>query len=134
VYYVPEASAVPNLSASTFSSGWQGSDIRTAYTQCNQATVPYAAQSGTALRVMSWAGQYWAAHYNNGMPPNSKACASGNDNSDYEAYPAMSRHPGGVNVGMGDASVRFIKNSINVQTWWALGTRAGGEIISSDSY
>jgi hypothetical protein len=35
---------------------------------------------------------------------------------------------------MGDGSVRFVKNSISPQTWWALGTRAGGEIISSDSY
>ena len=27
---------------------------------------------------------------------------------------ARSRHPGGVNVGMGDGSVRFVKNSINL--------------------
>jgi prepilin-type N-terminal cleavage/methylation domain-containing protein/prepilin-type processing-associated H-X9-DG protein len=45
-----------------------------------------------------------------------------------------SNHPGGVNVCMADGSVRFIKNSVNLQTWWALGTRAGGEVISSDSY
>ena len=31
-------------------------------------------------------------------------------------------HPGGVNVTMADGSVRFIKNSINIQTWMALGT------------
>jgi hypothetical protein len=30
--------------------------------------------------------------------------------------------------------VKFIKNNINVQTWWGLGTRNGGEIISSDAY
>ncbi len=49
-------------------------------------------------------------------------------------YSATSNHPGGVNVGMADGSVRFIKNTINMRTWWALGTRAGGEVISSDSY
>ena len=43
-------------------------------------------------------------------------------------------HPGGVNVTMGDGSVRFVKNSINIQTWMGLGTQAGGEVISSDSY
>jgi len=43
-------------------------------------------------------------------------------------------HPGGVNVTLADGSVRFVKNSINIQTWMALGTRAGGEVISSDSY
>jgi prepilin-type N-terminal cleavage/methylation domain-containing protein/prepilin-type processing-associated H-X9-DG protein len=47
---------------------------------------------------------------------------------------ATSNHPGGVNVAMADGSVRFVKSSIGMQTWWALGTRAGGEVISSDSY
>jgi prepilin-type N-terminal cleavage/methylation domain-containing protein/prepilin-type processing-associated H-X9-DG protein len=47
---------------------------------------------------------------------------------------ARSRHPGGVNVLMGDGSVRFIKNTINAQTWIALGSISGGEVISSDSY
>jgi prepilin-type N-terminal cleavage/methylation domain-containing protein/prepilin-type processing-associated H-X9-DG protein len=47
---------------------------------------------------------------------------------------ATSNHPGGCNVGMADGSVRFVKSSIAMQTWWALGTRAGGEIVSSDSY
>jgi prepilin-type N-terminal cleavage/methylation domain-containing protein/prepilin-type processing-associated H-X9-DG protein len=46
----------------------------------------------------------------------------------------QSNHPGGVNVLMGDGSGRFIKNSIGPQSWMALGTRGGGEVISSDSY
>lgn len=47
---------------------------------------------------------------------------------------ATSAHPGGVNVVMGDGSVKFIKNSINRQTWVSLGTKAGGEVLSADSY
>jgi prepilin-type N-terminal cleavage/methylation domain-containing protein/prepilin-type processing-associated H-X9-DG protein len=47
---------------------------------------------------------------------------------------AASNHPGGANVLMGDGHVQFIKNSISRTTWWALGTKAGGEVISSDSY
>jgi prepilin-type processing-associated H-X9-DG protein len=47
---------------------------------------------------------------------------------------ANSAHSGGCNVLLGDGSVRFIKDSIRWETWWALGTRAGGEVISSDSY
>jgi prepilin-type N-terminal cleavage/methylation domain-containing protein/prepilin-type processing-associated H-X9-DG protein len=47
---------------------------------------------------------------------------------------AMSNHPGGVNAVMGDGSVRFVKDTINMQTWWALGTKANGEAISADSY
>jgi prepilin-type N-terminal cleavage/methylation domain-containing protein/prepilin-type processing-associated H-X9-DG protein len=46
----------------------------------------------------------------------------------------MSNHPGGANVLLADGSVRFIKGSVNILTWWALGTRAGNEVISSDSY
>jgi prepilin-type processing-associated H-X9-DG protein len=47
---------------------------------------------------------------------------------------ADSWHPGGVNVLFADGSVRFVKNSISMPTWMALGTKAGGEVISSDSY
>jgi len=39
-----------------------------------------------------------------------------------------------VNVLFGDGSVRFIKSTINGATWRALGTVAGTEVVSSDSY
>jgi prepilin-type N-terminal cleavage/methylation domain-containing protein/prepilin-type processing-associated H-X9-DG protein len=47
---------------------------------------------------------------------------------------ADSYHPGGVNGLMVDGSVRFFKDSTNQMAWWGLGTVAGGEVISSDSY
>lgn len=47
---------------------------------------------------------------------------------------AQSNHPGGVNVLFADGGVRFIKDSINPQTWMQLGTKANGEVISSESY
>jgi len=47
---------------------------------------------------------------------------------------ATSNHSGGVNVCMTDGSVKFIKDNVNAQTWWALGTRNGGEVISTDAY
>ncbi|RUL85284.1 DUF1559 domain-containing protein [Tautonia sociabilis] len=47
---------------------------------------------------------------------------------------AMSNHSGGCNVLMGDGSVRFVKDSVNLAVWWGLGTKAGGEVISSDQY
>ncbi len=52
----------------------------------------------------------------------------------YAAITSRSYHPGGVNALFADGSVHFIKNSINYQTWRALGTIATGEVISADSY
>ena len=46
---------------------------------------------------------------------------------------ARSLHPGGVNSLLADGHVQFIKDSINVATWQALGSRNGGEVISSDA-
>jgi prepilin-type N-terminal cleavage/methylation domain-containing protein/prepilin-type processing-associated H-X9-DG protein len=45
-----------------------------------------------------------------------------------------SLHPGGANVLMGDGSVRFIKQSMNLLVWQALSSRSVGEVISADSY
>jgi prepilin-type N-terminal cleavage/methylation domain-containing protein/prepilin-type processing-associated H-X9-DG protein len=45
-----------------------------------------------------------------------------------------SRHPGGVNVLFADGSVKYIKNSVSQMTYWALGTKAGGEVIDASGY
>ncbi len=62
------------------------------------------------------------------------SCSAGcNMDSGFSA-PASSYHPGGVNVLLADGSVRFVKNSVSRPTWWALGTRGNGEVVTSDSY
>ena len=45
-----------------------------------------------------------------------------------------SQHPGGVNVAFADGSARFIKQTIARHVLGALCTRAGGEILSQDTY
>jgi prepilin-type N-terminal cleavage/methylation domain-containing protein/prepilin-type processing-associated H-X9-DG protein len=50
------------------------------------------------------------------------------------AWSVSSLHSGGVNVAFADGSVRFIKNSINPVTWFALQTIYNGEVVSSDNY
>lgn len=42
---------------------------------------------------------------------------------------SRSYHPGGVMVGLGDGSTRFIADTINLSTWQALSTTAGGEVL-----
>jgi prepilin-type processing-associated H-X9-DG protein len=46
-----------------------------------------------------------------------------------------SYHPGGANMLFCDGSVRFVKSSVNrTAVMWALATRNGGEVVSSDQY
>jgi prepilin-type N-terminal cleavage/methylation domain-containing protein/prepilin-type processing-associated H-X9-DG protein len=79
--------------------------------------------------------------FNHYLGPNTVTCEqpSGTEASwlgigPLSSAPATSNHSGGVNVAMTDGSVRFIKDSVNLQAWWALGSRNGGEVISADSY
>jgi prepilin-type N-terminal cleavage/methylation domain-containing protein/prepilin-type processing-associated H-X9-DG protein len=52
----------------------------------------------------------------------------------FAAINARSFHPGGVNALFADGGVRFLKSTVNGQTWRALGTISTGEIVSADSY
>ena len=54
-----------------------------------------------------------------------------NCTSNNEIY---SFHPGGANALFADGSVHFLKDSLSVPIVAALVTRAGGEILSGDSY
>jgi len=80
-----------------------------------------------------WDGHPETGLYNHVMLPNTWSCNDNNVN-DAAAATAASRHSGGINMGMCDGSVKFIKQSISTTTWWALGTRAGGEVIDASSY
>jgi prepilin-type N-terminal cleavage/methylation domain-containing protein/prepilin-type processing-associated H-X9-DG protein len=95
----------------------------------------------------AWRGIYWEVGangttlFNTIVPPNSKqhkwsACRreSGGWPDQATFANASSNHPGGVNTLMADGSCRFVKDSVNLGTWWALGTRNGGEVVSADAY
>jgi prepilin-type N-terminal cleavage/methylation domain-containing protein/prepilin-type processing-associated H-X9-DG protein len=118
---------------------WTGSTIAT-------CVGPYGCDS-TGLK--QYEGQTWALGergytlFNTIVPPNSQlypwhscrlttctSCAP--EGSSF--INANSNHPGGCNFAFSDGSVRFIKDSVNMLTYESLGTRAGGEVISSDSY
>ena len=74
--------------------------------------------------------------YSHITPPNTKGCwyGTGGSNTDRTIVGASSRHPGGVNVAMLDGSVKFVKDSVSLPTWWALSTRDGEEVIDASSY
>ena len=83
--------------------------------------------------------------YNHRRPPNDAKpdCRGGLPHSDKSDpnwsnlslnVTSRSTHPGGVNSLMADGHVQFVKNTIQVNVWQALGSRNGGEVISSDSF
>jgi prepilin-type N-terminal cleavage/methylation domain-containing protein/prepilin-type processing-associated H-X9-DG protein len=106
---------------------------------CTQTYKQGSAINATNGNRWGW-GAVGISLFNTVVPPNSKqfpwntcsASGGGPDNSTFSN--AQSNHPGGVNVMFADGSVRFVKDSINPQTWMALGTKSNGEVITSDSY
>ncbi len=110
------------------------------YSIC-KITPPQPAKGGGWLPLDdSVGGAMWAfggggacSRYVHVMPPNSWSCID-NTKGLQRCGVASSRHPGGVNVCFCDGSVKFIKASISMPTWWALGTMAGNEVISADQY
>ena len=84
-------------------------------------------------------GYVGLASYNHWTAPNTVPCQNSIDVivgyvGPYGSASATSLHPGGVNVCLCDGSVRFMKNSVSLQAWWGLGSRANGEVISADQY
>jgi prepilin-type N-terminal cleavage/methylation domain-containing protein/prepilin-type processing-associated H-X9-DG protein len=70
--------------------------------------------------------------------PKTPNCLDYTGQGDLDSAPIVvgpsSYHPGGANVGLCDGSVRFLKDSTNLQTIWALGSRDQGEILDASSY
>jgi prepilin-type N-terminal cleavage/methylation domain-containing protein/prepilin-type processing-associated H-X9-DG protein len=104
-------------------------------TKCLQAT----------NKNFSWRGERYVVQdigrgggYSHTQLPNRKSCYYNDFQGGSNCYESMaasgSYHPGGVNVLFGDGSVRFVKSTVGYNIWYALGTRAGGELVSSDSY
>lgn len=92
-------------------------------------------------RGFMWAtGEMRCASYNHYLTPNAPVpdCVTNDLSPGPGQFTAVafraarSRHSGGVNLLLGDGSVRFVTNSISSATWRAVGTRAGGEVNGSD--
>jgi prepilin-type N-terminal cleavage/methylation domain-containing protein/prepilin-type processing-associated H-X9-DG protein len=119
----------------------EAGDLQAATSDYYRSCMKTAPAPGVALHgvpgTIGAFGAYWSyggatsSRYNHIMPPNTWSCGSGQTDG---AYTASSRHPGLVNVLLADGSTRAVKQTVAVQVWWALGTRAAGEVISADAY
>jgi prepilin-type processing-associated H-X9-DG protein len=123
--------------------------------QYSAFTNPAAVKAGIATCSQTWStlakapdlqrgynccqGGMCATIFNTIVPPNGESdewayCGATASGACANISNADSYHPGGINALMADGSVKFMKDSTNQITWWGLGTIAGGEVISSDSY
>ena len=106
-------------------------DVNAFYKQVTSLTQADCDASTTLItdRGFLWAdGAYNCGLYNHVRPPNSPLmdCVR---HSNPAWKTARSRHAGGVNVLMGDGSVHFLRDSIALPTWQALGTRGSGDAV-----
>ncbi|HVX62311.1 MAG TPA: DUF1559 domain-containing protein [Pirellulales bacterium] len=107
--------------------------------------------SGTTTAM--WVGQRWPdgapwyCAFGTVLPPNSPNCVQATSDHGPGVSSPSSYHPAGVVVGMADASVRFVSESINCGNlgsgnvtagpspygvWGAMGSRDGGEAAQSN--
>lgn len=108
-------------------------DFRRAYRPIAAATIAnLAACLGSGQwrynRNYCWAdGGITTGTYNHYFGPNPQhADCHGRSSPGWKA--ARSNHPGGVQALLGDGSVRFVAETVNLSVWQGLSTRAGGEV------
>jgi prepilin-type processing-associated H-X9-DG protein len=136
----PNSSTVAANTAILFAQGCQSIPSTTPSLSSSVVGVQMMAGGPAAIVVSSY--MHWTA-------PNTAPCANGIDAitvasnpppfgfgavGPYGSASANSLHSGGVNVGFADGSVHFIKSTVSLPAWWALGTRNLGEVLSSDQY
>jgi prepilin-type N-terminal cleavage/methylation domain-containing protein/prepilin-type processing-associated H-X9-DG protein len=116
----------------TFAPGTHPLTSDDAYNMCLATTINNLSLQGYSNIGAPWTyGYHSTTSYWHSGPPNSRSCMFPPSRI---ATTANSRHPGGVNVSLADGSVRFIKNTVNLQAWRSIGTRSLGEVVSADSY
>ena len=142
--YRNDVSNVTEAMKARFRDAWQDPQaVLDALAACSEkADVQRLQAPGGNNRGNSWTkGNTGITRFNTIVPPNSREYWWGScsfhvglwaGNSQFTN--ATSEHNGGANFLFADGSTHFLKGSIDIRTYWSLGTRADGEIISADSY
>ncbi len=93
--------------------------------------------NGYNRRGFMWAsGEARCVSYNHYYGPNSKSfdCIANDPFAANYTYTAVgyraarSKHTGGVNAMLGDGSVRFVRDSVDLNIWRGASTKSGGEV------
>jgi prepilin-type processing-associated H-X9-DG protein len=99
-------------------------------------------QNSGLTRDWGWKGEWWIQGdrqcYSHTQPPNRRSCFYSDIGLDGRGtitiMSASSIHPGGVNVAFMDGSVKFVQSAINYQSWYAIGTPNGGEVVDQGEF
>ena len=79
------------------------------------------------------AGEFGFSLYNHVLKPNFNSCVNGTA-FQQGAWTAGSIHAGGVNLSFADGHVAFLKDSISIEVWRAIGSRNGHELIRDSEF
>jgi prepilin-type processing-associated H-X9-DG protein len=94
---------------------------------------PMTAQVSTLGKGLDWTRDgFGYSLYNHALGINDHTCTNGGL-VDQGAWTAGSAHPSGANAAFADGHVTFVKDTIALSVWRALGTRNGGEAVSADA-
>jgi prepilin-type N-terminal cleavage/methylation domain-containing protein len=97
------------------------------FTEQRASCVGFWPDWGPSIADASWPQPVGPAAIFVTRPPGTGCPYSGGN-----TYVATSPHTAGINVGLGDGSVRFVAQSISATTWWYALTPDGGEVLGPD--
>ena len=110
--------------ADTFRTGTHPANADEALAQCNAIDPTSLSFQGVSDVGAPWLeGYHSTTSYFHVLPPNGRSCMFPPGRI---ATSAASQHPGGVMMALCDGSVRFVSQTINLQTWRDLGQRNDG--------
>jgi prepilin-type N-terminal cleavage/methylation domain-containing protein/prepilin-type processing-associated H-X9-DG protein len=135
-----------NASASVYDATTMPGVILNDLNSCN--TIWFGFTTTGNQNLVDQEGQYWMVGatgftlFNTIVPPNSTTYKWGScrnvcngcncDGSQF--VNTSSNHSGGVNILMGDGSVRFLKNTVAQSIYWYIGTKANMDVVGADAY
>jgi prepilin-type N-terminal cleavage/methylation domain-containing protein/prepilin-type processing-associated H-X9-DG protein len=123
----------------------------------HESTLSYCAARGSARSLPRWVtycrgvsvadptfsvphGKAWisgwtlaANLYMHVMPVNDRNChIYGGESDGNNVVSASSLHPGGAQLAFGDGRVQWVSQDVDLNVWWAIGSRNGGEVVDTD--
>jgi prepilin-type N-terminal cleavage/methylation domain-containing protein/prepilin-type processing-associated H-X9-DG protein len=112
----------------TFQPGTHPANADEAMAQCNAIDITNLAFQGRSDIGAPWIqGYHSTTQYFHVLPPNGRSCMFPPGRI---ATSAASQHPGGVMVALCDGSVRYVSETISIQTWRLMGQRNDGRALN----